>query len=125
MAESFTSPADVPLADARLALFTGGGSSATVYLASDAGGMPGTTLDTLVQQNPVLPPNGSMVTFDCASCPILLAGDTYWIIATAPTASMGWYWNDTGDNRGMLGNVGTLSPLVPIFGVNGATRPAH
>ena len=97
--DSFTTATDVRFADAQLAMFSVGGTSTNVYLETDAAGLPGTILDTLVEQSPIGSPAG-IVTFDCQSCPLLSAGSTYWIVAGDSSVTTAWNWNDVNDMSG-------------------------
>jgi len=117
---SFTPSSGFQFTDAQLALESSGGTSADVYLESDASGSPGSILDTLVEQSPIIGGSGSLITFDCASCPTLTAGTTYWIVATAGAVAS-WDLNDTGENGGAYNYSG--SPTGPWNG-SGLPTPA-
>ncbi len=71
----------------------------TVYIESNASGMPGSILATLTQTGSYSNyPVTSLVNFACSgSCATLDAGSTYWIVGqqTDPANSTGWFWSPT------------------------------
>jgi hypothetical protein len=99
IAEQFTPSASMNIADAVLALgnSAGGNNPLNVYLESDSGGLPGTVMDTMVQQGtiPPLSSGGGLVQFNCTSCPVLNAGTQYWIVGYEPdpNTSQAWMWS--------------------------------
>lgn len=119
--QSFTTTSSLQFADAQLAMFSVGGTSAAVYLESDDGGHPGAILDTLVEQNPIGAPG--IVTFDCSLCLTLSAGTRYWIVAAEGDATSAWNWNSIGDDSGIAFN-SAGSATGPWNFVPGATRGA-
>jgi hypothetical protein len=131
-AESFTPSMDLRFADAQLPLsaYTPG-IFTNLYLESDNSGTPGSILDTLLQQSPITTSNsGSIVSFDCASCPTLSAGTTYWIVAGLGNGNVTWFGNNTGDTGGFgrfeFAAFGSLDgPWVPSApGIYISTTPA-
>ncbi|HKS74614.1 MAG TPA: choice-of-anchor R domain-containing protein [Terriglobales bacterium] len=104
LAMGFKTSSAVTFADTALAMgiYSGGGGKVDVYLAADAGGVPGTILDgPLSQQYWVQTFNnakgGGIVQFNCVACPALAANTSYWIIAnqTHATNEMTWDFADT------------------------------
>lgn len=89
-------PRALPFADARIALFSSGGTTANVYLETDSGGNPGSIIDTLAETGPISSA-GSIVTFDCVLCPVLSASTEYWIVVTQGNGGNAWNLNDIGD----------------------------
>ncbi|HJT89704.1 MAG TPA: choice-of-anchor R domain-containing protein [Bryobacteraceae bacterium] len=97
--ESFTPGANYEFTDVVLPMAEfNGTTSADVYLESDSTGVPGTILDTLVQQSQITN-SRSFITFDaspsCATC-TLTAGTKYWIVA-AGNSGVYWFENNQGD----------------------------
>ena len=106
--ESFVPGSNFQFSDARLALAApgGGGTQTGVYLEDDNGGNPGAIIDSLVEQTPLLGGAGSVIQFNCASCPALTAGKTYWIVAAPANNNYSiWMYNNTGDNSGIAYNL--------------------
>ncbi|HKD03814.1 MAG TPA: hypothetical protein VKB77_15360 [Terriglobales bacterium] len=108
LATGFTPSSNVTFADAALpvGIYTIGGSKQSgkifVYLANDAGGVPGTIIDgPLTQQYWVQQfgngRGGGIVQFNCVTCPSLTAGSQYWIIAnqSAPQVEDTWDFADS------------------------------
>jgi hypothetical protein len=131
-AESFTPSMDLRFADAQLPMSAlTPGIFTNVYLESDNSGTPGSILDTLLPQSPITTAStGSIVSFDCASCPMLSAGTTYWIVAGLGNGNSTWFGNNTGDTGGFgrfeFAAFGSLDgPWVPNSPAQGAfTTPA-
>jgi hypothetical protein len=88
----FTLGAGATISDAELALFNyfGGGTPMSVYLESDAGGQPGSTLSTLSQVGET-PYYGGLVSYTCDSSCTLTAG-SYWLVAVESDSSSPQYW---------------------------------
>jgi hypothetical protein len=127
--DAFTTPAALRFADAQLAMFAFGGTSAAVYLESNGAGVPGTILDTLVEQSPLTNP-ATVVTFDCQLCPLLSAGSTYWIVVGEGNGPSAWNTSNTIDNNANAVNLNgsVVGPwLVPgprgAFEVDGTPVP--
>jgi hypothetical protein len=102
-----TATASVTGATLPLALVPPPGSAQTVtpltvYIESNAAGMPGSILATLTQTGSYSNyPTTSLVNFACTgSCATLDAGTTYWMVGqqTDPANTTGWFWSpsDTG-----------------------------
>ncbi len=95
IASPFTVGMNSILTDAMLGLnnFAGNNGPVTLYLESDAGGMPGTILGSLTQMG-TIPPFGteSLTMFTPNSSLTLLAGVTYWLVAqeTDPGTEQTW-----------------------------------
>jgi hypothetical protein len=128
LAESFTSPATLLFADAQLALFTAaavgnvGGTSAMVYLESNGAGVPGTILDTLIEQSPI-GNSPAVITFDCQLCPLLSAGGTYWIVAAQGNGATAWNApnsNIGGSESAYNQNGSAVGPWIKPIGQIGA-----
>lgn len=93
-ATSFMTSSSVQFTDAILALnnldlsgFGTPGTQVTVTLDTDSGsGTPGVVLDTLTQETNVSAPGA--VTFACATCPVLAANTTYWLVMSSPDGSV-------------------------------------
>lgn len=69
-----------------------------VFLASDAGGVPGTIIDGPLSQLFHLQDfddgrGGGVVQFNCVTCPALTAGQTYWVIAQQTQAVVEDTWD--------------------------------
>jgi len=79
---SFETSASIEFADAQIALFSVGGTTANVYLETNSAGNPGAIIDTLTETGPISSSTGSIVTFDCTLCPVLSASTEYWIVVT-------------------------------------------
>ena len=109
LAHRFTPDSSVVFADAIIPMgvyaSNGGGTTgptASVYLESDAGGLPGSILDgPLTQLSGISSFNSgsNLVEFDCVSCPTLNAGTNYWIVAaeTDPTFELTWDFSHSSD----------------------------
>lgn len=121
IAQSFQPGADYQFTSAELALQSFGGDTATVYLHSDAGGTPGLVLDTLVQQS-LIPGSGSIVSFNCATCPVLSTGTTYWVVATMNLGQYGWFFNNTGASGALYNFNGSSNsgPWAPPLALSSA-----
>lgn len=83
--------------DAILALVKPSNNKASpaisVYIESSAGGEPGIILGSLTQVGNVSSQLLSdQVEFTCASCPVLQAGTTYWIVAFESSTDSGVEW---------------------------------
>lgn len=114
--ESFVPGSNFQFSGARLALAApgGGGTQTGVYLEDDNGGNPGSILDSLVEQSPLLGGAGSVIQFNCASCPDLTAGKTYWIVAApAGDSFSSWFYNNTNDNSGVAYNLNSGGSPTP------------
>lgn len=103
---SFSPSKTENLADAVLALgnYAGSNSPVSLYLQSDNGGQPGTTLATLTQQGTIQPfsSGGSLITFTCSGCGQISAGTPYWLTAWEqdPNTEQAWmyaYQDQTGN----------------------------
>lgn len=109
-------------------------SPLNVSISFDTNGMPGNVIDPLTQVGTF--GNAGVVSFICGSgsavCPVLQAGDTYWLVAQQSDASALSYWffspSDTGpgyyDETGSATGpwtLGTLSPYIGAFDVNGSS----
>jgi hypothetical protein len=91
LAQGFTPRRDATFSDVALAMgrCTTCGSAyrrVNVYLEDDAGGVPGSIIDgPLTQQHAIRGwgngQGGSLVLFNCVTCPALSAGTRYWIVA--------------------------------------------
>jgi hypothetical protein len=108
LATGFTPSSNVTFADAALpvGVYTANGGKqygkVNVYLATDAGGVPGTIIDGPLTQEYFAQQftngrGGGIIQFDCVACPSLSAGTPYWIIAnqTQPTIEDTWDFADT------------------------------
>lgn len=93
-----------------------------VQLMTDAGGMPGTVLESysfdlagrlLGSMNPLLTANSTLN-------PTLIGGDQYWLVASTPDASTSAAWNWSLDDLGLTafstdnGSTWTLTPDTPL-----------
>lgn len=138
IANAFTPSQTVTLADAQLALGTILGlSSMSLYLESNAGGLPGTVVATLTQQGALAGfPPGSLVDYTCTACPMLQAGTEYWLVAEEPDPDtvVAWAWNDIGDTSTgdfVYNDAGSISGLWQVdlgdprgaFEVQGTATP--
>jgi hypothetical protein len=101
-AESFRVPVDgdYVFQGARLALgLISGPNEIDLRLYNDAGGRPGTVLET-IHASGQMPhlfdfSSGHLVDFESAEQHLLLAGQTYWLLPFASGATdAGWNWND-------------------------------
>ncbi len=83
------------LADVTLGAGQGNGGTTdwTMQLYSDAAGLPGSALETLTSLD-VGPPGGPSATYTsfASQTTLLTAGNTYWLVASLPTDSVG-YWS--------------------------------
>ena len=124
--ESFVPGANFQFSHARLALAAPGlgGSQIGVFLEDDNGGNPGAILDSLVEQSPLLGGAGSVIQFNCASCPDLTAGTTYWIVAAPASGSFStWFYNNTNDNSGVAYNLHSGGSPTPGSWLDNPTAP--
>ena len=97
IADPFIPTATANLADAVLALcnVSNNNSPVNVYLESDNFGVPGAILDPLTQVGTIGPfPPGGLVTFNCSTCPLLMMGTQYWLVAVEadPNSNQEWNW---------------------------------
>jgi hypothetical protein len=116
------------LTDAMLALFEVGPTAAVnVFVESDSGGQPGAILDTLTTAG-TLGSTASIFTYTCSTCPQLVGGTEYFLVAqniTADLAAWNWsnsqtgtvYFNDAGSNTASWSSA---SEVIPAFAVDGA-----
>lgn len=125
IASPFTPSTTVDLADAILALgnVQGTNTPVSLYLESNNSGAPGAILDTLTQVGTIgpFPPSG-LVTFNCASCPLIDAGTQYWIVAVEdPTSLQVWNFSNTDSGPYAQNEFGSATgPWTPTSG----PRPA-
>ena len=111
--------------------FTGNNNPITLYVESNAGGVPGAILTTLTQVG-VLPPFGTNgLTMFTSGGFTLTSGTMYWLVAqeTDPGTYQAWNWafNDT-DNNVAFNTLGSATgPWTTFFGpdvafqINGTT----
>lgn len=119
------------------ALLNVGSSFALSIWTNNSSGQPGNAIDPLDQIASF--PGPGVATFGCgtapATCPILQAGQTYWLVAQqqsdpsalsefffSPTDTGTWYFDETG-NAGGPWTVATLSDSIGAFDVNGTVQP--
>lgn len=94
-AMSFVAGADFSFTSVELALTNVSASALSITLRSDAGGLPGGLLETILV---AVPGGPSLVTAMSALNPLLDLGATYWITAEAPAGFEGsWQWADPSD----------------------------
>jgi len=104
LATGFTPSSNLTFADAALPIgiytLNGGKQSGKVYayLATDAGGVPGTIIDGPLTQQYWAQPftnnrGGGIIQFNCVACPSLSAGTQYWIIANQSAATIEDTWD--------------------------------
>ena len=95
VAFSFIPTETVTLTDAEVAIYQVTGSTPTnIDIESDLGGEPGTILDTLTQVGS-LSSTPSLVEYTCATCSLLDAGVTYWIVGQQSDPSTLARWSET------------------------------
>ena len=105
LATGFTPSSNVTFADAALpiGIYTalGGKQSGKIfaYLATDAGGVPGTIIDGPLTQQYWAQEftnnrGGGIIQFNCVACPSLSAGTQYWIIANQSAATIEDTWDE-------------------------------
>jgi hypothetical protein len=93
VANSFTVASNVNFTSAQLALgLVSGPSMLQVLLVADAGGVPGSIIETINVNIGPFPP-GSVVTATSVLNPLLTSGTTYWLMAYAPGANTLAEWN--------------------------------
>jgi hypothetical protein len=102
--------------------FSSGVNNMTVGLYTDAGGVPGSRLESWSLVN-VLPPTQSIVTLTSVVNPTLMAGQRYWITAAManPTSVGVWWINAIGDGlQGFASSSLNGAPFTPgantVFG---------
>lgn len=105
--------------------------------SNNSSGQPGNAIDPLDQIAGFAGPG--VASFDCgmnpATCPILQAGQTYWLVAQqqndlsalsdfffSPTDTGTWYFDETGSAGGPW-TAATLSDSIGAFDVNGTVQP--
>ena len=121
-------------ADLALSQLTGNFTPLNVYIESNAGGMPGTILDTLTQIGS-FNAAASVVNFTCAVCSVLNAGTTYWIVGqqSDPTQTSAWLWSPSAtgtwfydENNSSTGpwTTATAGDRFSAFDINGSTGVA-
>ncbi|HJQ63020.1 MAG TPA: choice-of-anchor R domain-containing protein, partial [Burkholderiales bacterium] len=67
----------------------------TLTLRSDSAGTPGAIIDTWIIDDALIPSTAGIVHVDADGLTNLVAGTTYWLIASAPSTShYGWNLND-------------------------------
>lgn len=104
LATGFTPSSNVTFADAALpvGIYTANGGKQSgkifVYLATDAGGVPGTIIDGPLTQQYWAQQftngrGGGIIQFNCVTCPSLTAGTQYWIIANQSAATIEDTWD--------------------------------
>jgi hypothetical protein len=134
----FVSSETALLESVDAALYNVGPSFALSIWTNNSNGQPGNAIDPLDQIASF--PGPGVASFGCgtnpATCPILQAGQTYWLVAQtdpsaltyfffSPTDTGTWYYDETG-NAGGPWTVATLSDSIGAFDVNGlaqATAP--
>ncbi len=68
-----------------------------VSVTRDAGGIPGTTLETILVPAASIPSTPRLVSVASVSKPVLEEGNTYWVVASFnESAEAQWYANNTG-----------------------------
>jgi hypothetical protein len=98
--ETFTASSSGTLSQITLALqYVAGTNAATVSLTSDAGGQPGSVLESWSVSG--LPPEDgnfhTPVTVTDATSQALVAGTSYWVVVTTTAdASLSWMFSNTG-----------------------------
>jgi hypothetical protein len=94
IAHRFTSTSNINFTSAQLALgLIAGNSNIQVFLETDAGGLPGTILETInVNISSPFPPGG-IVTATSTLNTLLTAGTNYWLVAFAQNATTRAEWN--------------------------------
>lgn len=118
------------------ALYNVGPSFALSIWSNNSNGQPGNAIDPLAQIASF--PGPGVASFECgtnpATCPILQAGQTYWLVAQTDPSSLTyfffspadtgtWYYDETG-NAGGPWTVATLSDSIGAFDVNGLAQTA-
>jgi hypothetical protein len=95
---AFTINTDAAFDSTRLAVgLRGGANEIDIRLYDDAGGHPGTVLES-THLSGQMPPfrmydHGHLVTFDSVTHPLLQAGQTYWLLPLAPgDTDAAWNW---------------------------------
>jgi hypothetical protein len=100
LAEKFQPSSSAPFGDAKLALnLISGTNKLSIFLETDAGGLPGAILEQ-IDVTGLAPANaGSVITANSFLHPPLVAGASYWLVAVAltPDTCAGWNENSTGD----------------------------
>jgi len=137
LATGFTPSSSVTFADAALPIgvYTANGGKqyghVNVYLATDAGGVPGTIIDGPLTQEYFAQQftngrGGGIIQFDCVACPSLSAGTQYCIIGkqAQPTIEDTWDFADSDFSSPFAFNqVGSITGSW-ISIASGYTRPA-
>lgn len=123
IAMPFTPTKNESVSDAVLALgyYGGNNTAVSLYLESDASGVPGSILATLTQQGTIPPftSGGGLVQFNCASCPTLSTSNTYWMVAVEADAASDQVWMyNYGDTTGPFAFNTSGSPTGPWFQYN-------
>jgi hypothetical protein len=120
------------------ALYNVGPTFALSIWNNSSNGMPGNAVVPLDQIASF--PGPGVANFGCgmlpATCPVLEAGHTYWLVAQqqsdpsaltyfffSPTDTGTWYYDETG-NAGGPWTAATLSDSIGAFDVNGLVQPA-
>ena len=128
IAVRFTSTSNTNFTSAQLAMVLLGGTNLLqVSLATNAGNLPGSIIETITLNNAVPGPSGGVVTANSALNPLLSAGTDYWLIAFAPTADtdIGWHLSlaDISNGSNFAGN-NSHSQTGPWGQAVGVVRPA-
>ena len=129
IASPFSVSTAAMLTDAMLGLnnFAGSNSPVTLYVESNAGGVPGSILATLTQQG-TIPPFGSMslTTFTSNMSLLLAAGTTYWLVAVEadPGTEQTWdfAYNDATNGIAFNNSGSATGPWTQFTGVDVAFR---
>jgi hypothetical protein len=138
LAMGFRPSSNVTFADAALAMgiyLTGGSANygkVKIYLENDAGGVPGAIIDGPLTQQYVIRPfengkGGGISQFNCVTCPPLLAGQLYWIVAVQDQARVEDTWDfaqsDTSSDFAFNQSGSATGPWFTV--ASGYARPAY
>jgi hypothetical protein len=127
IANRFTATSNLAFSSAQLALgFINGPGLFQVLLETDAGGLPGSIIETFNVNIQLFPP-GAVVTAISALNPLLTSGANYWLVVYAPGSSTFGEWNLSLDDVPIVGNFAfnrIPSPTGPWGLASGPVRSA-
>ncbi len=133
LASPFSVSTTATLTDALLGLgnFAGNNNPVTLYVESNAGGVPGSILTTLTQVGTIPPFQTNSLTMFTSGGFTLTAGTMYWLVAqeTDPGTEQAWNFafNDTSNNDAFNQLGSATGPWSQFFGtdvafqINGTT----
>lgn len=133
LASPFSVSTTANLTDALLGLgnFAGNNNPVTLYVESNAGGVPGSILTTLTQVGTIPPFQTNSLTMFTSGGFTLTAGTMYWLVAqeTDPGTEQAWNFafNDTSNNDAFNQLGSATGPWSQFFGtdvafqINGTT----